>query len=156
MSQLSAMKGKSISRTSTRTSPRLYFTTDTVQHMPRHSPSIFNTSSPLTDRPQVLSFDKVVGKVFKMNLIASLTGKDAVQKEVRDCIVRSDEEKLKQLTPYLHSYWRDLLYWHVSSGCVCMDEKVAIPNPLEEALIEDLHASHPGSWRMVCMAQHCR
>ena len=27
-----------------------------------------------------------------------------------------------------------------------MDEKVAIPNPLKDALVEDLHASHPGSW----------
>ena len=43
----------------------------------------------------------------------------------------------------------------MNGGCVCMDEKVAIPNNLMDALIEDLHASHPGSWGMVCMAQHC-
>ena len=36
-----------------------------------------------------------------------------------------------------------------------MDKKVAIPNALKEALIEDLNASQPGSWAMVCMAQHC-
>ena len=36
-----------------------------------------------------------------------------------------------------------------------MDEKVAISNALKDALIEDLHASHPGSWGMVCMAEHC-
>ena len=36
-----------------------------------------------------------------------------------------------------------------------MDEKVTIPNALKDALIEDLHASHPGSWGMVCMAQQC-
>ena len=36
-----------------------------------------------------------------------------------------------------------------------MDEKVAIPNALKDALLEDLHASHPGSWGMICMAQHC-
>ena len=44
---------------------------------------------------------------------------------------------------------------HVSGGCVCMDEKVAIPNALKDAFIEDLHASHPGSSGMVCMAHHC-
>ena len=90
--------------------------------------------------------------MFNKGLIASLTSKDAVLKEVRDCIIRGDEERLKALNPYLHSYWRDL---HVTGGCVCMDEKVAIPNALKDALIEDLHASHPGSWGMVCMAQHC-
>ena len=36
-----------------------------------------------------------------------------------------------------------------------MDEKVAILNALKDALIEDLHASHQGSWGMVCIAQHC-
>ena len=41
------------------------------------------------------------------------------------------------------------------SGCVCVDEKVAIPNVLREALIDDIHASHPGTWGMICMATHC-
>ena len=94
----------------------------------------------------------MVGKVFSKGLIASLTSKDAVLKEVRDCIIRGDEERLKALNRYLHSYWRDL---HVTGGCVCMDEKVAIPNALKDALIDDLHASHPCRWGMICMAQHC-
>ena len=100
----------------------------------------------------MVSFEKVVGKVFNKGLIASLTSKDAVLKEVRDCIIRGDEERLKALNPYLHSYWR---YLHVNSGCVCMDENVAILNALKDALIEDLHASHSDSWGMVCTAQHC-
>ena len=78
--------------------------------------------------------------------------KYAVLKKVRDCIIQDDKERLKQLNPYLHSYWQDL---HVSDGCICMEEKVAIPNALEDALIEDLHASHSGSWGMACMAQYC-
>ena len=54
-------------------------------------------------------------KILSKGLIASLTSKDAVLKEVRDCIIRGDEERLKALNPYLHSYWRDL---HVTGGCV--------------------------------------
>ena len=99
-----------------------------------------------------MSFDKVIGKEFNKNLIASLTSKDAVLKEVRDCIIRKAKERLKQLRPFLHSYWQHL---HVSGGCVCRDEKVATLNALKDALIDDLHASHAGSWGMVCMAQHC-
>ena len=38
---------------------------------------------------------------------------------------------------------------------VCVDEKVAIPNVLREALIDDIHASHPGTWRMIFMAKDC-
>ena len=152
--QAPSLKGKSISSRTTRASPRVSFTEIATTSTPRRSSSHSNLSTQLTDSPQVVSFEIVVGKVkvFNKGLIASLTSKDAVLKEVRDCIIRGDEERLKALNPYLHSYWRDL---HVTGGCVCMDEKVAIPNALKDALIEDLHASHPGSWGMVCMAQHC-
>ena len=150
--QVSSLKGKSISSRTTRASPRVSFTDNATTSTPRRSSSHSNLSTPLTDSLQVRSFEKVVGKVFSKGLIASLTSKDAVLKEVRDCIIRGDEERLKALNPYLHSYWRDL---HVTGGCACMDEKVAIPNALKDALIDDLHASHPGSWGMVCMAQHC-
>ena len=85
-------------------------------------------------------------------MIASLTSKDAVLREVRDCIVKNNESRLKALNPYKHSYWRDL---HVRSGCVCIDERVEIPNVLREALIDDIHSSHLGTWGMICMATHC-
>ena len=103
--QVSAMKGKSTSTQSTRTSPRVSFTDNATQNTPRQSPSHSNISTPLTDSPQVLSFVKVIGKLFNKNLIATLTSKNAVLKEVRDCIIRSDEERLKELNPCLHSYW---------------------------------------------------
>ena len=146
------MKGKSASNRFTRTSPSVSFNKNTTTNTPCRSSSHSNLSTSLMDSPQVLSFEKLLGKVFNKRLIASLTSKNAVLKEVRDCIIQSEEERLKALNPYLHSYWRDL---RVSSGCVCMDEKVAIPNALKDALVEEPHARHPSSWRMVCMAQHC-
>ena len=150
--QASSLKGKSISSRTTRASPRVSFTDNATTSTPRRSSSHSYLSSPLTDSPQVVSFERVVGNVFSKGLIASLTSNDAVLKEVRDCIIRGDEERLKALNPYLHSYWRDL---HVTGGCVCLDEKVALLNALKDAFIKDLHASHPGSWGMVCMAHHC-
>ena len=38
---------------------------------------------------------------------------------------------------------------------VCIDEKVTIPNVLREALIDDIHSSHAGTWGMIFMATHC-
>ena len=116
---------------------------------PTHSS---NASTPLTPSPHVPTFGYIVSKIFEKSLIASLTSKDVVLKEVRDCILTNNESRFKALNPYIHSYWRDL---HVRSGCVCIDEKVAIPNVLREALIDDIHASHPGTWGMICMATHC-
>ena len=111
-----------------------------------------NPSTPLTPSPQVPTFDHIVGKKFNKSLIASLTSKDAVLKEVRDCILKDNKARWKALSPYTHSYWRDL---QMHSGCVCIDEKVAKPNVLREALLDDIHASNPGTWGMVCMATHC-
>ena len=133
------MKGKYPARTTTRTSPRVSLTYNTVQNTPNQSSSTSNISNPQLDSPQVLSFDKVAGKLFSKNLIAARMSKGAVLKEVRDCIIQSEKERLKQLNQYLHRYWRDL---YVSSFCVCMDEMVEIPNALKEELKEDLHASN--------------
>ena len=80
-SQISAMKGKSATKTSARTSPRVSFTMDTVPNTTRQSPSHSKISTPPTDRPQVLTFVKVVGKVFNKEFIQSLTRKDAVLKK---------------------------------------------------------------------------
>ena len=109
----------------------------TMPTSPAHSS---NASTPLTPSPHVLTFEYIVSKIFNKPLFASLTSKDAVLKEVRDCILTNNEIRLKALNPYIHSYWRDL---HVRSGCVCIDEKVAIPNVLREAMTDGIHTSHP-------------
>ena len=121
----------------------------TTPTSPAHSS---NASTPLTPSLHVPTFEYIVSKIFNKPLIASLTSKDAVLKEVRDCILTNHESRLKALNPYIHSYWRDL---HVRSGCVCIDEMVAIPNVLREAMIDDIHSSHLGTWGMICMATHC-
>ena len=121
---------------------------NTTPTSPTHSS---NASTPLTPSPHVPIFEYIVSKIFNKSLIASLTSKDAVLKEVRDCILTNNESRLKAINPYIHSYWRDL---HVRSGCVCVDERVAIPNVLREALIDDIHSSQPGTWGMICIATH--
>ena len=84
---------------------------------PAHSS---NASTPLTPSPHVPTFEYIVSKIFNKSLVASLTSKNAVLKEVRDSILTNNESRLKALNPYIHSYWR---YLHVRSGCVCVDEK---------------------------------
>ena len=101
-----------------------------------------NPSTLLTPSHEIPTFGHIIGKKFSKSLIASLTKKDAVLKEVRNCILNNNESRLKALNPYIHFYWRDL---YVRSGCVCIDEKVAIPNVLRDALVEDIHASNPGT-----------
>ena len=78
--QASSMKGKSASTQANRASPRVSFTDNPTTNTPRQYSSHSNLSTPLTDNPQGISFEKLVGKVFNKGLIASLTSKDAVLK----------------------------------------------------------------------------
>ena len=80
-----------------------------------------------------------------------LTSKDAVLKEVRDCILQNDEQRCKDVNPYMHSYWRDLQF---RSGCVCIDERVAIPNSIQDAVLESLNLTHPGKCGMNFLGQY--
>ena len=63
-------------------------------------------------------FENNLTQLFTKGFLAVLTSKDAVLKEVRDCILQNDAQRCKGANPYLYSYWRDL---HVRSGCVCVD-----------------------------------
>ena len=78
--QVLSIEGKSASNRSSRTSPCVSFNDNPTPNTPRRSSSHSNLSTPLTDSPQELSCEKVVGKVFNKGLIASLTSKDAVLK----------------------------------------------------------------------------
>ena len=40
------------------------------------------------------------------------------------------------------------------SGCVCVDERVAIPHSIQDAVLENLHLTHPGSWSMITFVQY--
>ena len=137
-----AAKQRSNSPSDTRAANSTRITTPTSP-----APSI-NVSLPLTPSPQIPTFDHNLNKIFSKSLIASLISKDTVLKEVRDCILTSNKSSLQEVNPYIHSFWRDL---HVLFGCVCVFEKVPIPNVLREALFDDIYASHPGTWGMICM-----
>ena len=60
-----------------------------------------NATTPLSPSPHVPTFEYIVSKIFNKSLIASLTSKDAVLKEVRDCILTNNESRLKAINPYI-------------------------------------------------------
>ena len=41
-----------------------------------------------------------------------------------------------------------------SSGCVCVDERVAIPHSIQDAVLESLHLTYPSSWGMITLGQY--
>ena len=83
-------------------------------------------------------------------MLAILTGKDAKLKEVRDCVFRDDPDRLKEISPYIFSFW---CYLSVKHGCICIEERIAIPKAIKDAVLEDIHSAHPGSFAMLSLAR---
>ena len=92
-----------------------------------------------------------LNQLFTKFFLAVLTSKDAVLKEIRDCVIQDDEARCKEVSPYVHSFWKDL---HVKSGCLCVDQRVAIPNSIKEAVLESIPMTNPGSWGMISLSQY--
>ena len=42
----------------------------------------------------------------------------------------------------------------VKHGCVCLDERIAIPKSIKDAVLEDIHSTHPGSFAMLSLTQN--
>ena len=99
--------------------------------------------SPSVDDLYLDSFNFALSKIFSSSLIASLTTKDAILKKIRDCILTDNEDSCKQISPYIHSFWKDM---HVKNGFVCIDDRIALPHAIKDAYVDAIHATHPGTW----------
>ena len=101
--------------------------------------------------PREKIFEHNSNQLFIKSFLAVLTSKDAVLKEIRDCGMQDDEARCKEVSHYIRSFWKDL---HVKSGCLCVDERVAIPNSIKDIVLESIHMTHPGSWGMISLSQY--
>ena len=108
-------------------------------------------TSPSVDDLYLDSFNFALSKIFSSTLLASLKTKDAILKEIRDCILTKNEDRCKHISPYIHSFWKDL---HVMNGCVCIDDKIALPHAIKDAYVDAIHATHSGTWGVTDMATH--
>ena len=108
-------------------------------------------TSPSTDVFHTDAFNLALSKIFSSTLKSSLSSKDASLKEVRDCVLTDNEDRFRQISPYIHNFWKD---FHLRNGCVCIDDRIAIPNSIKGAYVEAIHATHYGSLGMTDMAVH--
>ena len=106
-------------------------------------------TSPSTDDLYTDAINFALSKIFSSTLMVSLTSKDAILKEKRDCFLTENEDRCMHISPYIHTFWLEL---HVKKGCVCIDDRIAIPNSIKDAYVEATHATHPGCWGMTDMA----
>ena len=152
------MSAKEASQNNPPTSPQTSRVTFRTQTTPisstRAGPSNTQASSSPEEYDIELSreevFENNLNQLFTKSFLAVLTSKDTVLKEIRDCVVQDDEARCKKVSTYIHSFWKNL---HVKSGCLCVDQRVAILNSIKEAVLESIHMTHPGSWGMISLSQ---
>ena len=99
-------------------------------------------TSPSTDDLYADAFNFALPNIFLRTLMVSLTSKDAFLKEVRDCGLTDNEDRCRQISPYINSFWKDP---HVKNGCVCINDRMDIPKFIKDALLKTIHATHLGS-----------
>ena len=42
----------------------------------------------------------------------------------------------------------------MKNGCVCIDDRIALPHAIKDAYVDAIHATHPGTWGITDMATH--
>ena len=123
-------------------------TMSTPPKSPAKSPLSFTTYlSPnkeqiITPSTTNTTLDKSIKDVFSSTLIAAMTNRDSVLREIRDCIIHNDESRCKAVSKQIYAHWNQL---SVNDGCILRDNRLTIPNTLKEAVIDVLHATHTGS-----------
>ena len=153
------MSAKEASQSNPLTSPQTPRVTFRTQPTPISSTRAGPSNAQASSSPEEYDIELSREEIFENNLnwfftksfLAVLTSKDAVLKEIRDCVLQDDEARCKEVSTYIHSFWKDL---HVKSGCLCVDQRVAIPNSIKEAVLESIHMTHPGSWGMISLSQY--
>ena len=111
------------------------------------------TITPSSDNLYTDTFGLALSKIFSSTLRARLTSKVAILKagHLSDCVKTDNEDRCRQISPYIHGYWKDL---RKKNRCVCVEDRTAIRNSIKYAYIEAIHATHPGSWVMTDIAVH--
>ena len=107
-------------------------------------------SAETQQHPKDKEVNDMIQGVFNMKLIAVMTNRDSVLREVRDCILTNDEQRCKKLCKQIHGQWRNL---STHNGCILVDNKLAIPHVMKEPVMDILHATHPGAWGMTELGQ---
>ena len=78
--------------------------------------------------------------LFDADLLAELTEEDRFLGPMKRAIINKDITSFNKLGSYMSRFWTKAA---VVNNCVVFDNKLAIPEPLRQAVLSRLHRSHP-------------
>ena len=84
--------------------------------------------------------------LFDADLLAELREEDRFLGPMKRAIINKDVTNFNKLGAYMAQFWPKAA---VVNNCVIIDNKLAIPEALRQAVLSRLHRSHPGQEAMM-------
>ena len=89
--------------------------------------------------------------LFDADLLAELTEEDRFLGPMKRAFINKDVTSFNKLGSYMAQFWPKAA---VVNNCVIVDNKLAIPETLRQAVLARLHRSHPGQEAMMSASEY--
>ena len=90
-------------------------------------------------------------KLFDRSLLAELTSEDAWMDRLWRVIKRNDRHSFELMGPYTNPLWHQL---SVVDDCILVDNRLAVPGQLRQAVLKRIHRGHPGQEAMLDVSKY--
>ena len=105
--------------------------------------------SSVADMGDVESFS--LSKLFDKTLLAELNSEDVWMDRLRRVIERKDRAGFELMGPYTNPLWIQL---SVVDDCILVDNRIAVPAQLRQAVMKRIHRGHPGKEAMIDLSNY--
>ena len=90
-------------------------------------------------------------KLFDKSLLAELTTEDTWMDRLRRVIERGDKQGFELMGPYTNPLWPQIA---VQDDCILVNNWLAVPVQLRQAVLKRIHRGHPGQEAMLGASQY--
>ena len=89
--------------------------------------------------------------ILDQDVRAELVADDPTLRLMKNAVTSNDYEGFCRIDPYIRTFWD---WVAVVDGCVIIDDRIAISQCLQKAVLSRLHRSHPGQEAMIDAAHY--
>ena len=90
-------------------------------------------------------------KLFDRSLLAELISEDPWRDKPRRVIEGNDRHSFELMGPYTNPLWQQL---SVVDDCILVDNRLAVPGQLRQAVLKRVHRGHPGREAMLDVSRY--
>ena len=92
-----------------------------------------------------------LSKLFDKSLLAEMTSEDTWMERLRRVIERGDKQGFELMGLYTNSVWSQVA---VQDDCILLNNRLAVPLQLRQAVLKRIHRGHPGQEAMLGVSQY--